>query len=81
MLVTGDLDSINHELGVEILRGIRQRVNSLGCSLTYERIPTDWKRLLNVWDTDYIDSMKQMDSLKKVYDPNDILNSGRFIFN
>ena len=81
MLVTGDLDSINHELGVEILKGIRQRVNSLGCSLTYERIPTDWKRLLNVWDTDCIDSMKQMDSLKKVYDPNDILNSGRFIFN
>ena len=81
MLVTGDLDSVNDEVGVKILKGIRQKVNSLNCSLTYERIPTEWKRILNVWDTDYIESIKQMDSLKKVYDPNDTLNSGRFIFN
>ena len=81
MLITGEQDSVNDEAGVKILKNIRQKVNSLDCSLTYERIPTEWKRFFNVWDTDYIDSMKQMDSLKKVYDPNDTLNSGRFIFN
>ena len=81
MLITGDQDSVNDEAGVKILKNIRQKVNSLDCSLTYERIPAEWKRLFNVWDTDYVDSMKQMDSLKKVYDPNDTLNSGRFIFN
>ena len=81
MLITGEQDSVNDEAGVKILKNIRQKVNSLDCSLTYERIPAEWKRLFNVWDTDYVDSMKQMDSLKKVYDPNDTLNSGRFIFN
>ena len=81
MLITGEQDSVNDEAGVKILKNIRQKVNSLDCSLTYERIPAEWKRFFNVWDTDYIDSMKQMDSLKKVYDPNDTLNSGRFIFN
>jgi glycolate oxidase FAD binding subunit len=61
-----------------VLRSARQAVHRLGGNLTIERCPVGVKSGLDVWD-DVGEPIAIMRRLKERYDPDRVLNPGRFV--
>ena len=63
---------------LEAIQKIRRIAQHYGGSSVVEHCPLDLKRQIDVWG-DPPDSLKIMQAIKKHFDPDDILNPGRFL--
>lgn len=64
---------------IGLIQKIRESLHEIESWLIVEDVPTEWKSVLDVWDGGQISSIKLMDSLKATYDPDSVLNPGRFV--
>ena len=62
-----------------LLRPLREGLASEGGSLVVERAPSSLKAHLDVWGPINLDSLAIMARLKAQFDPEEILNPGRFV--
>ena len=63
-----------------VLEDFRRDMTSLGGSMVLERAPIEIKRVLDVWESGD-EAVHLARSLKSQYDPNNVLNPGRFVHN
>ena len=72
------LGNLQEEAVMDIIAKVRKRVSRLGGTAVVQRCPSDVKAGLDVWGEDHpgIDVMRRM---KRRYDPNGIMNPGRFV--
>ena len=63
---------------LEAIHKIRRIAHQYGGSAVVEHCPLDVKRQIDVWG-DPPDSLKVMQAIKRRFDPDDILNPGRFL--
>jgi glycolate oxidase FAD binding subunit len=66
-------------LNADLLRPIRAALGPEGGSLVVERAPTDLKADLDIWGPISAESLAIMSRLKREFDPEEILNPGRFV--
>jgi glycolate oxidase FAD binding subunit len=63
---------------VEAVFSLRNLVNSLGGTLVIQDAPADLKSQVDVWG-EIGTSLRIMERLKSLFDPNNIFNPGRFV--
>lgn len=61
-----------------VLEDFRRDLKALGGSMVLERAPIEIKRVLDVWESGE-EGVELARSLKLQYDPNNVLNPGRFV--
>jgi glycolate oxidase FAD binding subunit len=66
-------------LEVDLVRPLRDGLASEGGSLVVERAPAELKTQLEVWGPIHPDSLQIMARLKREFDPDGVLNPGRFV--
>jgi glycolate oxidase FAD binding subunit len=63
----------------DLVKPLRDGLASEGGSLVIERGPVEMKPLLEVWGPIHKDSLAIMERLKHEFDPDGVLNPGRFV--
>ena len=63
---------------IDTIQNVRETVQSYGGSAVVEQCPITVKSQIDVWG-DYPDSLAIMQNIKYRFDPNSILNPGRFL--
>ncbi|MBM3941616.1 MAG: FAD-binding oxidoreductase [SAR202 cluster bacterium] len=69
----GEKDSL-----MQAIAALRAQVRALGGAVVVEQCPLEWKSQLDVWD-DAPQGLEIMRRLKQKFDPQSILNPGRFL--
>ena len=70
--------TVNLDELVGIVQQLRDRVNRLGGSVVVQKCPTALKDRVDVWGGEP-SGIGVMRRLKEQYDPNNIMNPGRFV--
>ena len=71
-------DSVDRDAIVDTVSRVRGKVAQLGGSAVVQRCPTEVKHVIDIWGGEP-PGFEVMRRMKSVYDPNHVMNPGRFI--